>query len=544
MSVQFGQHLRSGRIRWAVALMVASLAAALAVAAARPAAGDSTTVVGVPSHGSVVAAMKRAADYYQPNVQHTSKVGNGWSWSTYFQGLLALYGTAGDQKYLTDARSWGQQTGWTLTTAEADPDSAKAAQPYYALHQLDPHVPLSTVDARLAADLVDQPASAYWWADALFMGLPNWPLWATRTGNAAYLTKLDEVYAWTRDQANAHCPGAPPGGLYDADEHLWLRDCTFIDKVEPNGKKVFWGRGNGWVMAAMAQTLANLPATEQAHAAPYRTMLQSMAERIKDLQGPDGFWRSSLLDPDAYPQPETSGTALFTYALAYGIDAGLLDRATYLPVVVRAWNGLAGKALQGSGFVSDCQAPAGGPGQPYTGTAPRTRPTATSAGTLLADSPLFCVGAFLLAGSEVARLSPSLSTGRQVTASAAQPGNGPARAVDGNVTTYWAAKGFPQSLVVDLGTARAIGNTMVVPYLDRPYRYRIDTSADARHWRLVVSRTGNTVGGSNVATLPAPVSARYVRLTVTGQSGPSTGWVGIQEFGVYPAASAARPKFS
>jgi rhamnogalacturonyl hydrolase YesR len=533
MSIQLGPHLRSGRIRWAVGLVVASLAATLAVTVARPSAGASTAAVSVPSHSSVVAAMKRAADYYRPNVRYPSGARNGWSWSTYFQGLLALYSTAGDQKYLIDARSWGQQTHWTLTTAEADPDSAKAARPYYALRQLDPHVPLSTVDDRIAHDLTDQPASAYWWADALFMGLPNWPLWAARTGDAAYLTKLDDVYAWTRDQANAHCPGAAPGGLYDADEHLWLRDCSFIDKPEPNGQKMFWSRGNGWVMAAMAQVLANLPATQQAHAAPYRTMLQSMAARIKDLQGADGFWRSSLLDPGAYPQPETSGTALFTYALAYGIDAGLLDRATYLPVVVRAWNGLAKKALQGSGFVSDCQPGAGAPGRSYVGTAPRARPTATSPGTLIADSPPFCVGAFLLAGSEVARLSPSLSTGRHVTATAAQAGNGPTRAVDGTVTTYWTAKGFPQSLVVDLGAARAIGNTMVVPYLDRPYRYRLDTSADARHWRLVASRTGNTVGGSNFVTLPAPVSARYIRLTVTGQAGHGTGWAAIQEFGVY-----------
>jgi len=73
----------------------------------------------------------------------------------------------------------------------------------------------------------------------------------------------------------------------------------------------------------------------------------------------------------------------------------------------------------------------------------------------------------------------------------------------------------------------------VVPYLDRPYRYRLDTSPDRRHWRLIASRTGNTIGGSNFVTLPAPVSARYIRLTVTGQAGHGTGWAAIQEFGVY-----------
>jgi unsaturated rhamnogalacturonyl hydrolase len=59
-----------------------------------------------------------------------------------------------------------------------------------------------------------------------------------------------------------------------------------------------------------------------------------------EIQGADGFWRSSLLDPDEYPAPEASGTGFFAFGLAWGINHGLLDRATYLPAVEKAWRGL------------------------------------------------------------------------------------------------------------------------------------------------------------------------------------------------------------
>jgi len=91
------------------------------------------------------------------------------------------------------------------------------------------------------------------------------------------------------------------------------------------------------------------------HATKYADMLRTMAATLVALQGSDGFWRSSLLDPALYPQPETSGTALITFALAYGIKAGLLDAATYQPAVAKAWQALSTLALQPNGFVTDCQ---------------------------------------------------------------------------------------------------------------------------------------------------------------------------------------------
>jgi rhamnogalacturonyl hydrolase YesR len=524
-------------LRWSRVVVAVVVAASAGVAVAQPLpAATSVPVVGVvavPRHSDVVVAMKRAADYYRGTYPFFTGVRNGWSWSTYFQGVHALFRTAGDRKYLADAMAWGQSNGWSLTAAEPNPDSIKAGQTYHDLNQVDPTASLAAMDARMSTDLATLPDSAYNWIDALFMGLPNWTRWATRTGSGGYLDKMDALFAWTRDDGIwGTCSAATPG-LYDSAEQLWYRDCRYVGQLDGNGQKIFWGRGNAWVLAAMAQVIATLPAAD-ARAVPYQNMLRSMAGRLLRLQGADGFWRSSLLDSALYPQPETSSTALFTYAIAYGINAGLLDRATYVPVVARAWSGLTATALRSTGFVSFCQPGGDKPAAPYTGSGPSVPPTATSAGTVNAESPPFCVGAFLLAGSEMARLTGAMSTGRPVSATAQQVGNEADRAVDGDVTTRWSAYGFPQSITVDLGDFYRASNAMVVPYLDRAYRYRIDTSADGVSWLPVVDRTSNTARGSATDNFAwGTVNVRYARLTVTGVYGDPTQWVSIQEFAVH-----------
>ncbi len=195
----------------------------------------------------------------------------------------------------------------------------------------------------MAADLASLPVSQYDWVDALFMGLPNWTRWAAKTGNAAYLNKMDALFNWTKNDGGTsrRCAAkpAPSAALFDATEGLWYRDCTFVGVNDAHGKKIFWARGNGWVIAAMAQVIQSLPAGSP-HAAKYVDMFKTMAAELITLQGSDGMWRTSLEDPTLYPTPETSGTSLITYALAYGVKAGLLPSATYLPAVAKAWHGL------------------------------------------------------------------------------------------------------------------------------------------------------------------------------------------------------------
>ncbi|MFT3740733.1 MAG: glycoside hydrolase family 88 protein [Breznakibacter sp.] len=116
-----------------------------------------------------------------------------------------------------------------------------------------------------------------------------------------------------------------------------------------------------------------------------------MAEALKLRQRSDGFWNASLDDPGDFGGPETSGTSFFVYGMAWGINNGLLDRDTYLPVVEKAWNGLTSTAVQPSGFLGYVQG---------VGTNPASSQPVTAGST--AD---FGVGAFLLAGSEMVKLA-------------------------------------------------------------------------------------------------------------------------------------------
>jgi rhamnogalacturonyl hydrolase YesR len=134
--------------------------------------------------------------------------------------------------------------------------------------------------------------------------------------------------------------------LYDPAEQLIYRDSRFFERRDEAGRKEFWSRGNGWVFASLARIIPMLPAGD-----PDRTWMEglfcAMAERLVTLQKADGYWAPSLLATGDTP-PETSGTGFFTYGLAWGVKAGLLDRAHYAPAAQRGWAALT-RAIQPDG---------------------------------------------------------------------------------------------------------------------------------------------------------------------------------------------------
>jgi hypothetical protein len=173
--------------------------------------------------------------------------------------------------------------------------------------------------------------------------------------------------------------------LYDKDEHLYYRDSTYFGKIESNGKKVFWGRGNGWVMAGMVRVLQYLPKNHPARPR-FEQQYREMAAKIVTLQQPDGLWRASLLDPASYPLKETSGSGFYCYALTWGLNQGLLERATVEPVVLKTWAALVA-CLQSDGKLTHVQP---------VGADPKAFPEDST--------EIYGVGALLLAGSEIYRL--------------------------------------------------------------------------------------------------------------------------------------------
>ena len=179
--------------------------------------------------------------------------------------------------------------------------------------------------------------------------------------------------------------------LYDKKENLFARDGRFLwtgspkDVKEINGNKVFWSRGNGWVLGGLALLLTDLP-KDYPNRPFYENLFKEMAVRIKGLQHEDGLWRTSLLSPESFNHGEVSGSGLFTYALAWGVNNGLLNKEEYLPAVTKAWNALA-KCQKPNGMVGWVQNIGFDP-------KPATANSRQNFGT----------GAFLLAGSEVLKL--------------------------------------------------------------------------------------------------------------------------------------------
>lgn len=174
--------------------------------------------------------------------------------------------------------------------------------------------------------------------------------------------------------------------LYDEEYHLFYRDEKAKTEKSANGKKVLWSRGNGWAIASIPHILEYLP-EENKYYSQYLELFKQMAEALLNCQDEDGFWRTNLADPEDFTDPESSGTAFFTFAMAWGINNQLLDKGRYLPVVEKAWHALY-NAVDENGKVCYGQSVSRDPGHVDKN-----------------DSHEFVAGAFLLAGSEVFRLS-------------------------------------------------------------------------------------------------------------------------------------------
>ena len=119
----------------------------------------------------------------------------------------------------------------------------------------------------------------------------------------------------------------------------------------------------------------------------YLKQYRDMLDRIAELQQPDGLWRSSLLDPAAYPGGESSGTGFYIYAMAWGVNNKILDRKKFAPVIKKAWTGL-NTLVHEDGKVGWTQPIGADPRRNFN-----------------ADSwEVYGAGAYLLAGSEVVKL--------------------------------------------------------------------------------------------------------------------------------------------
>ena len=309
----------------------------------------------------------------------------GWVQGALYVGLTALADRGGDSDLVQAIRAHGVQQGWNLGARPLHADDNVIGQTWLWVHGKD-HDPgqIAPLKARFDAILADppqadmtfldgtedQPCQTRWcWSDALFMGPATWTGLSQATGDPRYAAYGDKEF-WATENY-----------LLDKQEGLFYRDSRYFDRRDEQGRKIFWGRGNGWVYAGIVDILKTLPADHPSRPR-YEALFRQMSDRLLPLQKPDGCWAPSLLAPEHAP-PETSGTGFFVYGLAYGLNHGLLKGAKYEVAVSKGWTALAG-AVQPDGKLGWVQ---------QIGYAPDH----VSAD----DTQLYGVGAFLLAASEV-----------------------------------------------------------------------------------------------------------------------------------------------
>jgi rhamnogalacturonyl hydrolase YesR len=279
---------------------------------------------------AIVAAARKVADWELARSQ--PYFGDSWTWCPLYFGLMETTRITGDAKYAAPLPAVGDKYQWKPGPHLENADDHCIGQLYLDLYLQDRAAGKVEPD-RIAAtaaqfdSLLTHRNDAWWWCDALFMSPPVWARLSSATGERKYL-----------DYMNSHW-WETTGALYDTQEHLFFRDAKYLTRRSPNGSKIFWSRGNGWVVAAIARVLQFMPA-DYPDRGRYVTLLKDMSQRLLALQDEHGLWHSSLLEPAAYPLPENSGSALMVYAMAWGVNAKILDRATYEPAIGRAWTGL------------------------------------------------------------------------------------------------------------------------------------------------------------------------------------------------------------
>lgn len=329
---------------------------------------------------SVAQQMISAGDYWVAN--GTNLAANDWQNATFHVGNLALVRTTGVSNHKT--LPWAEANKYLLQTDPKKPffpDFEATGEAYLDLYTYFHPDPPILADLRKRIDdevvTVQQGKTSYWnYVDALNMAMPSFARIGVLDNKQADLDAMAKLFHYTEKQAGGH-------GLFNEANGLWYRDANYT------GTGTFWSRGNGWALSALAKVLAVLPATAPGRA-EYLRVFKKMAETLRLTQRQDGFWNSSLLNPRDHGGPESSGTAMFTFGLGWGINAGILDAARYQPTVTKAWTALSTKALQPNGLVGYVQPVGAAPGN-----AKKT------------DTAAYGVGAFLSAGQQVAKLTPA-----------------------------------------------------------------------------------------------------------------------------------------
>ena len=344
--------------------------------------------------------IRKVNTYWQSN--NSAEVRSFWDNAAYHTGNMEVYKLLKDKQMLNYSIRWAEHNHWKGAT---EPDPAKwkykqygegqdyvlfgdwqiCFQTYIDLYNLAP----SKKKIARAKEVMSYEANSkahdyWWWADALYMVMPVMTKMYKLTGEEKFLDKLYENLCY--------CDSI----MLDNETGLYFRDGKYVypKHKTASGKKDFWARGDGWVLAGLAKVLQDMPKSYK-HYQFFADKFVTLAEAVKKIQQPQGHWTRSMMDPEQAPGYETSGTAFFCYGMLWGVNNGYLTKKEFEPAIEKAWNYLTTVAMQQNGKIGYVQ-PIGEraiPGQ-----------------TVDANSEAnFGVGAFLLSACEYHRY---LETGK------------------------------------------------------------------------------------------------------------------------------------
>ena len=314
----------------------------------------------VEAHASTIEIITRVNDHWQQT--HSPEVRSFWDEAAYHTGNMEAYRLLGLARWHAYSDAWARHNRW-MGAREQDPAKWKyknygegqdyvlfgdwqiCFQTYLDLYELTP----DRYKIERAIEVMDHEVRRpendfWWWADALYMVMPVLTKFYKATGEVKYLDKLYSNFCYADSL------------MFDPVAHLYFRDGRYVYPQHKTdlGKRDFWARGDGWVLAGLAKVLTDMPA-DYAHRPLFELRFKQLAEAVAACQQPEGYWSRSMLDPEQAEGPETSGTAFFTYGMLWGMNHGLLKREVFAPVVDKAWTYLITKALQPDGSVGFVQ---------------------------------------------------------------------------------------------------------------------------------------------------------------------------------------------
>lgn len=323
-----------------------------------------------PKQQEILDVVRRTNDYFMHKYSDPTldtyvnrvRTSNLWTRAVYYEGLMALYEIDPQQRYADYTDRWADYHKWTArgSVNDTDADNQCCQQTYIDRYiQSGGKKDLSKVKENLDHQIATGRNNYWTWIDAIQMAMPLYAKYAKLTGERKYLDYAMSSYRWTRDTLAA--------GLFNKKEGLWWRDKDYVPPYkESDGQNCYWSRGNGWVYAALLRVMETLPKNDKVYKELKKDFIL-MSKALIKCQREDGFWNVSLVSPVTYGGPEMTGTALFLYGMAWGVNNGILPAKTYDEPMARAWKALA-SCVHDNGFIGYNQGTGKDPsaGQPVT----------------------------------------------------------------------------------------------------------------------------------------------------------------------------------